>query len=145
MILKINNTKAKEFTTFSLLGITNTAICFVLFTFFTHHLPEYDYRSGIAYSIATILTSMWSYYWNSRLTFKQNTLRPTKLLSFTLLQLTLSLLGGIALESTLSTTKINTHITWLIITALLTFVNFLLSSRFIFSHQEKSSTLEIGS
>lgn len=67
----------KQFIKFSIIGVSNTLISYGIYMFCLlifqkwNLLPEIDYFVGSV--IAFLLSVLWSFYWNDRLTFENKT------------------------------------------------------------------------
>lgn len=68
------NSIIKQFIKFGIIGLSNTALSYILYLFFLYLFEKYDLFVNYDYLISSVLTFaiciVWSFYWNNRFTFK---------------------------------------------------------------------------
>lgn len=117
---------------FVLVGLSNTALGYVLFLSFLWLLGDERKHAGLAQLFAYCGGTLWSFYWNRRWTFRSSGKMRSEGIRFIALQAVLALAssGGIALLT--AKLSISVHIIWVLVTAVITVVNFLVSKYVVF-------------
>lgn len=117
---------------FVLVGLSNTVLGYALFLSFLYLLGDERKHAGLAQLFAYCGGTLWSFYWNRRWTFRSSGKMRSEGIRFIALQAALALAsaGGIALLT--AKLSISVHIIWILVTAVITVVNFLVSKYVVF-------------
>ncbi len=115
---------------FLIVGISNTAISYTVFIIFFYFITNenaitsqlFSYTSGI----------LWSFYWNNKWTFDRSNCNKEDFIKFASTQLFLLLLSTVLMHLAATYIQYNLMITWLVVMANITILNFLCSKYLVF-------------
>lgn len=117
---------------FVLVGASNTALGYLMFAGFLWVLGDGPGRAGLAQLFAYCVGTLWSFYWNRRWTFRSSGKVKSEGIRFVGLQAVLALTSSGAIAFLSAQLTISVHIIWVLVTAVITAVNFVVSKYVVF-------------
>jgi putative flippase GtrA len=115
---------------FLAVGISNTIISYIVFLVCYNAL-----LAGGAFTSQTISYAsgiVWSFFWNKRWTFVAANRSWSAFFPFLAVQILLLLLSSSALMMVSQTTDWNLNYVWILVMAIVTAINFIVSKKFVF-------------
>lgn len=117
---------------FLIVGCSNTIIGYSVYRIGLAAPVDFRFKAAISQLVGYALGTAWSFYFNSRWTFKSTTPVKRRAARFTALQLALWLVSAASIGLTVDVMGLPPTLSWLAIMAVLTVVNFLASRYWAF-------------
>ena len=127
-----------QFCRFLIVGASNTLLAYLLFWFGLWLFARLGLSGGwprsVAYLGAYALSTLWAYVWHGRITFRMapGSTARSALVRFCISQACLALLGNGLLEFGVRISGYDVRILWIVVTAIITMLNFLISKYWVF-------------
>lgn len=117
---------------FIAVGVSNTLISFVTFTFMTATLPQMPARVGLSQTVAYLAGIIWSYYANGGWVFGQRGDETNRMSKFFFSQMTLLVLSVVFIDFLTRGPGFSPTVAWLVVMSVLTVVNFIVLRAWVF-------------
>lgn len=117
---------------FGAVGISNFVISFSAFRFLFRSVPDFPLKTPIVQAVSYGVGIIWSFVPNRILTFRSKGHIAKEGTKFLALQLALLLISSLLLAVAVDRMHYNPHISWFIVMAAITAVNFLLCRNWVF-------------
>lgn len=127
----IERLDAHRFVRFCLVGLTNTAISYLAFALVFRFTKEVAAGAAIAQIVSYAAGILWSYVWNSRLTFSSS-LSASGFWRFGVIQILLLAFSAAMMGLLVDTLHLPATLSWLGVMAVVTIANFLALRRFVY-------------
>jgi len=118
---------------FLTIGVSNTILGFSLFHLSLFLLPPISFKASTAQVISYVPAVLWSYFWNSRWTFKQNMMTGNSFARFIGVQLLLIALSILFIGLLVDLWRYSPTLSWIAVMSFIAVLNFLLTKYFVFS------------
>lgn len=118
---------------FVVVGSTNTLVSYIVFLAGLELLGRDELSSFLAQLASFGAGILWSFFWNSRWTFRQVDETRQRLIRFVLLQVTLMFVSASAIALVVGSWGISGSLGWLAVMVPITVVNFFATRRFVFA------------
>lgn len=124
----------KAFSRFVIIGCTNTLVSFMVFQISLFLLPPLPIRAAVAQVICYIPGLIWSFYWNSKWTFKQHNTGISTFGRFVIIQLFFLTISSLFIGIGVDYMKLSPTLVWIIIMSFIIILNFLATKYFVFKN-----------
>ena len=131
---------SKAFFRFLFIGCTNTLVSFMVFQTSLFLLPPFPIRAAIAQFTCYIPGLIWSFYWNSRWTFKQHNSGISTFNRFVTMQLFFMTISSLLIGIGVDYLKLPPTLTWIVIMSFFVILNLLSTKYFVFKNTLHTNT-----
>lgn len=129
-----------QFLKFCMVGVSNTLLSFLVFW----TLVQGDLHVFLAQILSYLAGIFWSFFINSRWTFRANGALTNRFVRFLVLQVSLMLLSAFSVSTLTSVSLLGPSISWVLVMAVVTVVNFGVSRAFVFADEVSGKTAISG-
>jgi putative flippase GtrA len=123
----------QTFLRFIAVGFSNFAVSFSVFWLCLQVPLNLRYKASLSQLVAYAVATMWSFFWNRRLTFRSSGPVLKQATKFIILQISLALVSAVLIGYTVDRMEWPPIPSWLVIMSAVTIVNFLLSRWWVFT------------
>ncbi len=122
----------RDLVRFALVGSSNAVLGYLMFAGFLWVLGGGPGRAGLSQLLTYSVGTLWSYYWNRRWTFQSSGKIRSEGTRFIVLQAVLALASSGAIALLSAKLDLSVHVIWVLVTVVITVINFLASKYFVF-------------
>ena len=127
---------ARSASRFVVVGLTNTLINLAVFSLAMHALPDAPWSYAAAQLAAYTPGVAWSYFWNRRWSFESTEGHRKLLWRFVASQALFAVLSGLCIQQLVAHTTLSRTVAWLVVSAVMTVINYLALRHAIFPRAE---------
>ncbi len=113
-------------------GISNFLVSYVTFLALIALTPKATWSAGMAQAVSYSAGIVWSYYWNSRWTFRVDSQQGGAFFRFVLWQVALMILSSFSVAAWVGESSVAPGTVWVLVMGPVTVLNFVGTRQFVF-------------
>jgi putative flippase GtrA len=120
-------------------GVSNTLINLAVFSLVMRALPHRPWSYPVAQLASYTPGVAWSYFWNRRWSFESSEGHRKLLWRFVASQVVFAVFSGVCIEQLVVRSGLSATVCWLIVSAVMTVLNYLVMRHVIFPRSDEDS------
>jgi putative flippase GtrA len=123
----------RTFAKFLVVGFSNFLVSFAVFWLCVNAPIQFTFKAGVAQLVAYSVATLWSFFWNRRVTFKSSGPVRRQLTRFVVLQASLAVISAALIGFAVEVVGVSPVISWFVVMSGITIANFILSKWWAFT------------